>query len=204
MKMVYKWSALRGRMGLIAASCVSVFVMQGCTQEPTTTTNPETTDQAPISAPAARATMAPSTTMTTSATPSPEPTPGAISSTDTISSPETMPSAAPSPASELQEQYTLKVVFSTAVPATFDVKINGDPAGSFTANSEQDITPLLKPGKNSVTIHTVPGEVKRQSKYLDSKLTVGVNRGGKWSTVITHTVKTDSTETTKSYTIVAK
>jgi hypothetical protein len=192
-----QFRGLQRRIFCLTIASLSVLALQGCTAEPKPT-------EENIEVPPAEsrpATMATPQTAVPSPMPSASPSPGE----GTIIAPSPTPKPIASPVAALQEQYTMKSRFSASLPATFDVSVNGVQAASFTTNSEQDLTPLLRPGKNTITIRSIPQNMGRSvSKFLDSTLTIGVNRGGAWSTVITQTVKGDSKEQTKTYTIMAK
>jgi hypothetical protein len=119
--------------------------------------------------------------------------------TSALSSAEQTPSSTPA----LAETYVVKTMFHVWAPAEFNVKVNGTEVGSFSTDSNQDITSLLKPGKNQVVVSwNVSGEPR--SKYALSKMTLGVNRDGKWSTVGNIGADSAHKSGTKTFTFTAK
>jgi len=127
-------------------------------------------------------------------TTSPEPSPS-VSASDT--------SAPASAGNGLTEKYSVKVTTNTMAPGEFTLVLNGEEIGSFNTNANQDITALLKPGKNvGIIRYAASKEISNQ--FADSTMTVGVQRDGKWSTVANQAIRKDSPKGEKKFTFMAK
>jgi hypothetical protein len=110
--------------------------------------------------------------------------------------------AAPIPAA-LAEQYSLKIDFHPFAPGEYNVTINGTLVGSFNSDGNQDITPFLKKGPNKVEI-AWKKTAEPRDRYSVSKLTIGVQRDGKWNTVANQELRSGTADGNRTVTINAK
>ena len=108
---------------------------------------------------------------------------------------------APAPAPNLSEKYIVKTKFSSLAPGEFNVTLNGESVGSYSANSNQDITPRLRQGLNRVIVKWAG---KSRNRFSKSELTIGVNRGGKWSTVGNAVIDRDNLQGSKTFEFTAR
>jgi hypothetical protein len=93
------------------------------------------------------------------------------------------PTGAQSPSVTVDERYNLKVEgMLYNKEGSYEVTINGTPAGRFTENTNIDVTPLFKAGRNEVKIRSV--QPKPASHH--NGITIGALRFGKWATLLTH------------------
>jgi len=108
----------------------------------------------------------------------------------------TTPQAADRPS----ETYVLKTYHLYAGKTEFTVFINGVQVGTFNATTSIDVTDFLKKGRNEARIASKVDP--RMSWY--GTVTIGVERGGKWATVVNHRVEKDSPSGSKTYTIAVR
>ena len=101
----------------------------------------------------------------------------------------------------LSEKYIVKTDFSSLVPGSFDVSVNGVSVGSYSTDSNQQLNQYIRPGRNRVT---VKWQGKSNNRFSKSVLTVGVNRGDKWSTVGNVTMSPDSLQGEKTFDFTAQ
>lgn len=93
------------------------------------------------------------------------------------------PTGAQSPSVTVDERYNLKVEgMLYNKEGSYEVTINGTPAGRFTENTNIDVTPLFKAGRNEVKIRSV----QPKSASHHNGITIGALRFGKWATLLTH------------------
>ncbi|MGE0491873.1 MAG: hypothetical protein AB7S38_21860 [Vulcanimicrobiota bacterium] len=91
------------------------------------------------------------------------------------------------PPAELADRFTVKVEQSKLLPADFTLTLNGQPVGSFAANSDQDVTRFIRPGENrGRLVYEAKGHIL--PKGAQTRFVLGVERDGKWSTVVAQTV----------------
>ncbi|RYX85945.1 hypothetical protein EON83_04100 [bacterium] len=107
---------------------------------------------------------------------------------NTVTAGETsiVPDATPTTAA-FADKYLLKTTYSSLAPGSFDVTINGQTVGSYNSASNRDISSYLKPGVNEITVSWQAAQTIT-NRFADSKLTIGVFREGKWSTVANQTI----------------
>ncbi|MGY2894093.1 hypothetical protein [Deinococcus sp. UYEF24] len=67
-------------------------------------------------------------------------------------------------------------------PAEFQVSLNGESVTTINSDGNSDLTALLKPGKNLLTVKYTAG--KNTNNFSQSVLTVGEQRGEKWNSVV--------------------
>lgn len=136
---------------------------------------------------------------------SPEPATAVSGSASAINdspSPSVTTPSAPTPAA-LTEQYTMKVDFHPFAPGEYDVSINGTPVGSFNSDGNQDITSFMKKGANKLEI-TWKKSAEPRNRYSVSKLTIGVQRDGKWNTVANQELRAGVADGSRTITVNAK
>ncbi|RYG38945.1 hypothetical protein EON81_02330 [bacterium] len=106
-------------------------------------------------------------------------------------------------APKITEKYVVKVDPNVFIPAQFTLKINGEEVGNYDSKSNIDITEFVKAGKNKFTVVYAPtGPYK--NRFAATVLTIGVNRNGKWSTVMKVSATQGSPKGTRTLTIKAK
>jgi hypothetical protein len=134
-----------------------------------------------------------------SASPSIEP-----SATASVMSPEVSPSAVSSSSpSAVSTRYSIKVDVHEYSPANFSLALNGTTIGDFTSDANQDITQDVRPGKNVLSItwkHTGPVT----NKFSQSKVVLGAERNGTWSTVANQGVGINTKDGSRTITFIAK
>lgn len=103
----------------------------------------------------------------------------------------------------VSERYSLKVVSHPMAPAEFTLKINGEVVGSYDDDAQVDISDRLKKGKNTIIVNWKAAG-KFTNQFAKSILTIGSQRNGKWSTVVTVTAKQMAQKGTRTTTISAR
>lgn len=89
--------------------------------------------------------------------------------------------------------------FSTFQPVEFAVKLNGETITTLDSNGNTDLTGLLRPGKNVLTVTYTVG--KNTNQFGQSVLTVGEQRGTQWNSVVKWAVGKSDTSGTFSFPI---
>lgn len=105
--------------------------------------------------------------------------------------------------SNLSDSYIVKTVFHPWSPGEFNISVNGTQIGSYSSKSNRDITSNIKPGRNRVTVAWQAADSVRSS-VVKSTLTIGVNRGGKWSTVGNASINSKSLSGKKTFEFTAQ
>ncbi|MCA9796452.1 MAG: hypothetical protein KC910_31810, partial [Candidatus Eremiobacteraeota bacterium] len=91
------------------------------------------------------------------------------------------------PAKELSDRFTVKVEQNKLLPADFTLTLNGQPVGSFAADSDQDVTRFIRSGENRGTlVYEAKGHILPTG--AETRFVLGVERDGKWSTVMAQSV----------------
>ncbi|RYG49113.1 hypothetical protein EON79_02425 [bacterium] len=106
-------------------------------------------------------------------------------------------------APKITEKYVVKVSPNIFIPAEFTLKINGEEVGNYDSDSNIDITEYIKAGKNTFTVKYAPTGPYTNS-MAKTILTIGVNRNGKWSTVMKVSASKASPKGTRTLTVKAK
>jgi hypothetical protein len=95
------------------------------------------------------------------------------------------------------ETYILKIYVPAAGgSAEVTVFINGTKVGVFMRSTSTDVTRFLKVGTNTVKIAS-----RSEGLPLAAEATIGVNRNGKWATVVSHKIHGTSPLNEKAYTV---
>ena len=120
---------------------------------------------------------------------------------------QTQPSAEPQapPASNLTDKYVIKTrtVGPGAMPE-FRVTINGADV-AYTGSGDSEITSLFEKGKNEVKVAWEPSIEKSRNRSWYTELTLGLERGGKWSTIVKKQLpQTTAEKGSSTYTVVAR
>lgn len=89
--------------------------------------------------------------------------------------------ATPDP-SQKPGQVSVSAEIDRAQPAEFKVTLNGEVITTLKGDGNTDLTPLLKPGKNLLTVNFKRG--RSTSGYAQSVLTVGQQYGSQWSPLV--------------------
>ncbi|MES2464308.1 MAG: hypothetical protein V4671_27420 [Armatimonadota bacterium] len=111
------------------------------------------------------------------------------------SSPSVATASSPSPplesaVTESENPYRVRTRYNGKTTVEFGVFVDGTQAGSYNAAAEADITPLLRPGKNTVRVTwTADPDMER---YESALLYLETKRGGNWSTVLSREVRKDT------------
>lgn len=101
------------------------------------------------------------------------------------------------------EQYIVKTNFHSYQPALFRVSVNGQPAALHAnANGSLNITPLLRPGKNTLTVAWTPG--KNLNPFSRSVLTLGAGQDGRWRTLFKREVGNNTGPGSVTYAFLAR
>lgn len=109
------------------------------------------------------------------------------------------------PASELTDKYVIKTrsVGPGAMPE-FRVTINGTDVAS-TGAGDTEITSLFNKGKNEVKVAWEPSIEQARNRNWYVELTLGMERGGKWSTIVKKQLPQTITEKgANTYTVMAR
>ena len=88
------------------------------------------------------------------------------------------------------EQVVLTSTFNSFQPATFRASLNGRPVAlHHVASASLDITHLVRPGRNTLTLEYAAGP--NRNRYATSTFTLGGGQGGKWRTLFKRAVGVD-------------
>lgn len=68
--------------------------------------------------------------------------------------------------------------FHPSQPAQFDIALNGESVSTLSSDGNFDLTPFLKPGKNTVVVKYTASQTK--NRFSQSTLTIGQQVGSKW------------------------
>jgi hypothetical protein len=109
------------------------------------------------------------------------------------------------PVSNLTDKYVIKTrtVGPGAMPE-FRVTINGTDV-AYTGQGDSEITSLFTKGKNEVKVAWEPSIEKTRNRSWYTELTLGMERGGKWSTIVKKQLpQTTAEKGASTYTVVAR
>lgn len=99
-------------------------------------------------------------------------------------------------------QYVIKTTHHSSQPNLFRLSLNGRTVTLINNNSSTvDLTPLVRPGKNTLIIESTPG--KNTNQFSKSALTLGAGENGKWRTLYKQEVGKGSTAGRTEYAFVA-
>ncbi|AZI42127.1 hypothetical protein EHF33_04685 [Deinococcus psychrotolerans] len=99
-------------------------------------------------------------------------------------------------------QYVVKTTYNSSQPNLFRLSLNGRTVTLINNDSSTvDLTPLVKAGKNTLTIESTPG--KNTNQFSKSELTLGAGENGKWRTLYKQEVGKGSTAGRTEYAFVA-
>ncbi|MBC8103285.1 MAG: hypothetical protein H7Z41_11915 [Cytophagales bacterium] len=111
-------------------------------------------------------------------------------------------SASPAASNGLTDKYIVKLTPYPLTEVRFVIALNGEQIGDYSSKGEQDITSFVKPGKNTGTLSYIvtPGG----PRYGMARFALGVQRDGKWNSIVNADVNGRMPNAKRNFSFVAK